>query len=103
MMHARKQWRPLPYRPMPDTDDEWQPPAWFEWTRLCKLSPELRQLHDRNSVNQKRPPRPMSDAAFASLAACFADQKKRRILAALLLDVMADDLLELIQAAILER
>lgn len=80
--------------------DEWQPPAWFEWTRLCKLSPALRTMHERNAMNQKKPPRTMSDASFVAFAACFADATKRKVMASLIWDLIGEDVVKLIQAAI---
>ncbi len=81
----------------PNTNEEYTPTRWHAWRRLCNLCPELDTMHVVRHYNQKPPPRPMTFAAFVSLAASFACPVRREILRALIFDLMKPDLLEIMK------
>lgn len=87
------------FRRSPDTQREYVPPTWAEWRRLCRLIPELDQLHRVKHANQKPPPRQTSDAAFVALVACLADPVMRKVVASLVWDLIGEDVVKLIEAS----
>jgi len=102
MNHKYKQCWPGDYRQTPDSPPPPPNPHWYHWMRLYQIAPGLRDLHEVWG-KQKRPPRPLHDATFVALAACFSDPTKREVLRALILDALGDDLVELIQLAMASR
>lgn len=78
------------------TDDPWIPPAWQCWFDLYEIAPDLKSLHPI-ARNNARPPREMSDLLFLNLCRCFSVKRKREILRALILDLLADDILDILQ------
>lgn len=71
------------------------------WHDLKRLAPALAKYESRNWRSQ-RIPRPLSDPLFASLVACLSHREKREILRALLLDLLADDIIEIVVGMVTE-
>lgn len=91
-----KPWQRQPYRKTPDTLRCFpMPDTWLPWYELYQIAPHLRELYG-SSANQRRPPRPLADSTFLSLAACFSDSRKREVLRALIFDLLKEDLREII-------
>lgn len=85
----------------PQTDrDPWPRPAppWIRWNLLCRLTDKLNYVHKRHRSNVTTP-FPMFDSAFVALCASFAEPTHRECLRALILDLLADDLAELLTPA----
>lgn len=83
----------------PNDRDGW-PPRTYHYTDfflLYRLAPRLHEVF-RRSRSGNAVAFPLSDRMFVSLCACFADPTKRGILRALILDLLADDLAELLAA-----
>lgn len=78
-----------------DTTPPPTPESWEPFERLKRLCPSLQKLAD-NPRYQTPPPRPLERCGFLALAACFADPTKREILRALILELLADDLADLL-------
>jgi len=98
MSYPTQRRRPLT-RPLTDRDP-WPPPAspWLRWNLLCRLTPKLKYLFDRRP-GRRLTPFPMHDSQFIALCASFAEPTQREALRALILDLLADDLAELLTPA----
>ena len=67
------------------------------WHRLYDIAPQLRRFYIDTWANLP-PPKPTDRDAFVALAACMCDPDRREILRALLFDLLADDIVELLAA-----
>lgn len=79
-------------------DDTIEPPtpeSWEPFERLKRLSMTLRIMTFDPRFQTPPPPRP-GRAEFLRLVACFSDPTYREILRALILDLLADDLADLL-------
>lgn len=74
----------------PPTPDAWQP---FEG--LKRLAPELAEMAT-DVRYQTPPPKPMPRDPFLAFAACFACPRRRAVLRALILDLLAEDIADLL-------
>lgn len=72
------------------------PERWQRWLNLLEIAPAI-ELLGPLSVNQRIPPEDTDDKTLLSIAACFADPRRREILRALILDLLADDLAEIMK------
>ncbi len=95
MSYPSQRRRPLT-RPLTDRDS-WPPPLspWLRWNLLCRLTPKLKYLHDRRP-GRRLTPFPMNDGQFVALCASFGEPTQRECLRALILDLLADDLSDLL-------
>lgn len=98
----------LPQRSTPiyrDFDHEYRtaPPHYRPWLSLCDVAPELRRFHDCFGVEQKRPPRPLSNATFVNLAASFADPVMRAVLRKLIANLLKPVIREVVLETLRER
>lgn len=73
-------------------------PSQANWHRLYEIAPQLRRFYLDAWANYPAP-RPIDRDAFVALAACMCDPQRREILRALLFDLLADDIIELMAGA----
>jgi len=72
------------------------PERWQRWLNILEIAPAIESLGPL-SINQRIPPEDIDDKTLLSIAACFADPRRREILRALILDLLADDLAEIMK------
>lgn len=95
MTYSRYQRKPL-LKNLTDRDP-WPPPPspWVRWQLLSRLSPQLNYIHGRRP-GRREAPLPLYDGTFVSLCASFAEPSHREALRALILDLLAEDLADLL-------
>lgn len=71
------------------------PESWQPFERLKTLSDELREF-TFDARSQMPPPAPLDRQTFLAVCACFSEKRRRSILRALLLELLADDLADLL-------
>lgn len=73
------------------------PESWQPFERLRELSPELAEM-TFDARRQMPPPSPLDRQTFLAVCACFSNAPRRAILRALLLELLADDLADLLSS-----
>jgi hypothetical protein len=71
------------------------PESWKPFERLKELSLELAEL-TYDPRWQMPPPKPLDKETFLAVCACFAEQRRRAILRALILELLAEDIADLL-------
>lgn len=74
------------------------PPSWEPFERLKRLSPDLQSLA-ADCRCQMPPPLPLDRSTFLAMVACFSDPQRRAVLRALILELLAEDLSDLLSPA----
>lgn len=98
-LQMKKEPNEIPHRfRVNDTMPPPTPPSWEPFERLKRLSPDLDNLASI-VLFQTPPPDPLRRDEFLHLVACFADPTRRRILRALILELLAEDLADLLTPA----
>lgn len=82
-------------------DEVYASPALKRWRALKEVAPDLARFENRG-WNNGAPPSELSKSLYVALCACFAEPTKREILRALILDLLADDLQEILKAFLTE-
>lgn len=85
-----------------DFEDKYLSPRQRAWQRLLKVAPNLTRFEPLGS-DSTNVPNPLANGLFLALCAAFADPVKRDILRALILDLLADDMADIIVGFLTEE
>lgn len=86
----------VPLKPVPyECENPHPSPSQERWHRLYKIAPTLRYYY-LDAWNNLPAPQRVDRDEFVSFCASFADPERREILRALIFDLIADDVVELL-------